>query len=68
MADTARTEDLEIQLAHQAKTIDELSEQVARQWAEIDQLKKTLTEVARRLVALEDTTAPRPGTAKPPHW
>ncbi|SKA22153.1 SlyX family protein [Consotaella salsifontis] len=61
-------ERLEMQIAHQGRTIDELSEQLLKQWAEIDRLSKTVAALVGRLVELEDMAAPRPEVTKPPHW
>ena len=59
---------LEELTAHQAKTIDELSDQVTEQWKTIDQMRRTLERVAERLLGLEETTAEAAPATKPPHF
>ena len=59
---------MEEQLAHQAKTIEELSAAMAKQWAELDAAKRKLDSLAERFLALEDATMPGPETTKPPHY
>lgn len=59
---------MEEQLAHQAKTIEELSAAMAKQWAELDTAKRKLDALAERFVALEDATMPGPEITKPPHY
>lgn len=59
---------LEVLCADQERTISDLSAEVAKQWDEIERLEKTVAEVARRLVALEEQAAPAAPATKPPHW
>ncbi len=59
--------DLEIQLAHQAKHLEELNEIVRTQWAEIDKLTRSVTLLADRLVNVEDEGKKgAPGEEPPP--
>lgn len=65
----SRITELEVQLAHQTATIDELNDMVAKQWHEIDWLKKQLTRLTGRLEQVEQslpkgTTDDQP----PPHY
>ncbi len=59
---------LEVLSAEQERMIGELSAEVARQAREIDELKKRVEAVARRLADVEDATAPAIPVQKPPHW
>ncbi len=59
---------LQIAVAHQGKTIDELSTAVAEQWTLIDRLQKKLDALASRFLELEETAAPGIEATKPPHW
>lgn len=62
-----RIADLEVQLAHQAMTIEELNEMVKKQWAEIDKLTRTATFLADRLHTVEDgARKTSPGEEPPP--
>ncbi|TDH37906.1 hypothetical protein E2A64_01850 [Pseudohoeflea suaedae] len=59
---------LEELTAHQAETIEDLSGQVARQWALIERLKRQLDDMTDRFETLEDTAIAQAPTQKPPHW
>jgi SlyX protein len=63
-----RVVELEIQIAHQNRTIEELSAEMARQGGEIDRLQKTLKALAERFLALEEVATPRPEITRPPHY
>lgn len=63
-----RVVELEIQVAHQNRTIEELSAEMARQGGEIDRLRKTLKVLAERFLALEEVATPRPEITRPPHY
>lgn len=60
--------DLEEQVAHQTKTIEELSEALSRQWNQIDQLERRLNALTQRFLALEETATPAPEITRPPHY
>jgi len=58
---------LEIQLAHQAKHLDELNEIVRAQWTEIDKLTRSVTLLSDRLRNVEDEgKKSEPGQEPPP--
>ena len=59
---------LEIHVAEQDKTIEELSGQITEQWKTIERLQKKLDALAGRFLALEEQTAPDVPVTKPPHW
>ena len=67
MTDTRLTA-LEELTAHQARTIDELSDQVTEQWKTIDQMRRTLERLADRLIGLEDRTVEAAPVTPPPHY
>jgi len=62
--------DLEVQVAHQTKLLDELNETVRAQWTEIDKLTRSVTLLADRLLNIEATS--KKGTQgeepPPPHY
>ncbi len=62
-----RLGDLEMQIAEQNQTIDELSEAMISQWKEIDRLTKSMKQLIEQVLSLEDNTA-LTGNAKPPHY
>lgn len=59
---------LEMRLAEQDRTIEELSAEIAGQWKVIERLEKTLSALAERFLALEEQSAPTHEITKPPHW
>ena len=59
---------LEEILAHQEKTIEDLSQQLAAQWKITNELESKLTILTRRLAAIEGDSLPPPHISKPPHY
>lgn len=59
---------LEELAAHQAKTIEELSEQLAEQWRVVDQLRAKLAALTERFVAVEERSLETPPVTRPPHY
>jgi SlyX protein len=59
---------LEITVAHQAQTIDEMSAVITDQWQTIDRMQKKLEALGSRFVALEEQAGAPPENTKPPHW
>ncbi len=65
--DANKLADLEVQLAHQTKHLDELNEIVRTQWAEIDKLTRSVTHLAERLLNIEAASKKgAPGEEPPP--
>ncbi len=67
MSETRITE-LEMIVADQARTIEDLSSMIAEQWKVIDAMRKKLDEMSERFHAVEETALGRPENVKPPHW
>ncbi|MCV6576127.1 MAG: SlyX family protein [Cohaesibacter sp.] len=63
-----RIVDLEIQITHQATTIDELSDMVARQWDMIDRLGRQVGMLKGALAELEEGMEAPAANKKPPHY
>ncbi|MBI1236805.1 MAG: SlyX protein [Alphaproteobacteria bacterium] len=63
----SRLDALEMLVAEQQRTIEDLSEVMARQQREIGQLKRRLEASDDRIAGLE-SGLPAPGNDKPPHW
>jgi SlyX protein len=59
---------LEELAAHQSLTIDELSSELANQWAIVDQLQKKLERLIDRFSAVEQASLEAPAITKPPHY
>ena len=68
MSDPDRLTALEELTAHQAKTIDELSDQVADQWKTIERLRRALERLGEQLTGLEERTGEAAPVTKPPHY
>ena len=66
-ADEERLAELEIQLAHQGRSIEELSDMVSKQWEMIDRMSRQIRSLKDALVELEDNSAPA-ANQKPPHY
>jgi SlyX protein len=60
-----RIEALEVRVAHQDRTIEDLNQSVTDQWKQIDALTKQVAGMADRLQRVEDST-PSPDGAEPP--
>ncbi|HVZ29607.1 MAG TPA: SlyX family protein [Asticcacaulis sp.] len=63
-----RLQALEEMAAHQAKTIDELSDQLAEQWKTVEQMRRALERLGERLIGLEERSAEATPMTKPPHY
>lgn len=63
-----RLNELEIQIAEQDRTLQEMSEMVSQQWDEIDRLKRKLTTANERIVSLEENLPQNDSIEKPPHY
>jgi len=59
---------LEEHLAHQANTIEELSDQIAEQWRVVEQLRSKLDRLTERFLVLEEGAAEAPAITRPPHY
>ncbi|MDA4847962.1 SlyX family protein [Hoeflea poritis] len=59
---------LEEHIAHQTRTIEELSDQVEKQWKLIDLLKAQQEKLIDRLMALEEQSGEAPPVTRPPHY
>lgn len=64
----SRITTLEETVAHQAKTIEELSDQLAEQWKVVDQTRQKLDRLAERFLTLEEQSLDAPAITRPPHY
>ncbi|MCO5732859.1 SlyX family protein [Rhizobium sp. SSA_523] len=67
-SDLDRIITLEETVAYQAKTIEELSEQIAEQWKVLDQTRLKLDRLTERFLSLEEASLEAPAVTKPPHY
>ena len=61
-----RISNLEIRIAHQDRTIDDLNEMVAKQWTSIEQLNQQFSLLKDRLVAVESSSKVSKPEDEPP--
>jgi SlyX protein len=59
---------LEEHAAHQARTIEEMSGEVARQWKIIDVMQVKLDRLTERFLALEEASVEAHPVSRPPHF
>ena len=64
----SRITQLEEVIAYQAKTIDELSDQLTAQWKVVEDTRARLERLIERFMTLEEETSEAPANAKPPHY
>lgn len=60
--------DIQTALSFQEKTINDLSDMVNTQWAEIERLKRKLSEAESKIADLETHSGEDRANVKPPHW
>lgn len=63
-----RTQSLEERIAHLTRTVEDLSDVVARQAAEIDRLTRLTGLLAEREAEREASGDAPAASARPPHW
>lgn len=68
ISDSERLTRLEETVAYQAKTIDELSDQLAEQWKVLEQTRTKLDRLTERFLSLEEASLEAPAITKPPHY
>jgi SlyX protein len=64
----ARLEALEVRVAYQDQTIEDLNTVVAAQWKEIERLARELERVADRLQRAEEAAGSDEPEPPPPHY
>ena len=68
MSDEERLVKLEELAAHQAKVIEELSDQLAEQWKVMEQTRVKLDRLTERFLTLEESSLEAPAITRPPHY
>lgn len=66
--DNERIMRLEELAAHQAKVIDELSDQLADQWKVVEQMRSKLDRLVERFQSIEESSLDAPANTRPPHY
>ncbi|SIQ76410.1 SlyX protein [Rhizobium sp. RU20A] len=59
---------LEETVAYQTHVIEELSEEIARQWTVIEQTRAKLDRLTERFLTLEEQSAEAIPVQRPPHY
>lgn len=59
---------LEETVAHQARVIEELSDQLAEQWKVAEQTRAKLDRLTERFLTLEEQSLDAPAVTRPPHY
>ncbi|EHS52466.1 Protein slyX [Rhizobium sp. PDO1-076] len=59
---------LEEMLAHQARVIDDLSDQLAEQWKVVEQTRTKLERLSERFSNIEEQSLDAPAITRPPHY
>lgn len=59
---------LEEMLAHQARVIDDLSDQLAEQWKVVEQTRAKLERLSERFSNIEEQSLDAPAITRPPHY
>lgn len=59
---------LEELVAHQAKQIEELSDELAKQWRIVDRMNEKVEILSDNYADLEDQGLGEPANTKPPHY
>lgn len=65
---TDDTTSLEEHIAHHAMALDDISRQMADQWAAIQRIERTLERLSGHVKALGDTDGAPEGNVPPPHY
>ena len=68
MSEADRITALEETVAHQGRAIEELSDQLARQWKITEQMRRRLDALSERFLTLEEQAHGAPAVGKPPHY
>lgn len=68
MSDENRIVALEELAAHQAKVIEELSDQLTEQWKVVEQMRAKLDRLTERFLSLEEASLEAPAITRPPHY
>lgn len=66
MTDTSRLDELEIRVAHQDQTIEDLNAAITAQWKTIETLERHLAALRDRVVEAELTAGDTPPVERPP--
>ena len=67
--DTSRLDELEIRIAHQDQTIEDLNDAITAQWKLIERLERQVARLAERVADSEQSSGDAaPVNRPPPHY
>ncbi|KQV84530.1 SlyX family protein [Rhizobium sp. Root1220] len=66
--ETSRITQLEETIAHQARAIEDLSDQLAEQWKVVEQTRAKLDRLTERFLSMEEQSLEAPANTRPPHY
>ena len=64
----ARLDALEMRVAYQEETIENLNQAITGQWEQIDALKREISRLSDRLATAENNLSAPSGSEPPPHY
>jgi SlyX protein len=66
---STRVDALEVKIAHQDQTIEDLNGAITAQWKQIDELTETVTRLTQQVRGMENAVgAPSAPEPPPPHY
>ncbi len=68
MSDDDRLARLEMIVAEQDRTIEDLSAQIAEQWTVVEAMRRKLDLLTVRFLAVEEQSGSDVPVTRPPHW
>ncbi len=68
MSDDDRLARLEMIVAEQERTIEDLSGQIAEQWTVVEAMRRKLDLLTVRFLAVEEQSGSDVPVTRPPHW
>ncbi len=66
--DAGRIDELEIRIAHQDQTIEDLNAAITAQWKLIERLERQVTMLGERVAEAEQSAGAAPVDRPPPHY
>lgn len=65
---SARIDSLEMRIAYQDETIENLNQALTSQWEQIDALKREIARLNERIVTIENNPGAPVSNEPPPHY
>jgi len=65
---SSRIEKLEMQVAHQDQTIEDLNNALTEQWAQFEKLQREISKLHAQMEEVEASSGPGEMDERPPHY